>query len=86
MIKYFIADSYSTITSTTRSQEAACIPILLLGRGISLGRGETMELFFFSMVFLHYSYLLSLLNVFSFFHFSFSECGIAQLRSKQVVE
>ena len=38
--KHPFAPQYQT--SMTRSQEAACIPILLLGRGKTMGRGETM--------------------------------------------
>ena len=70
-------------TSTTRSQEAACIPILLLGRGITLGRGETMEYFFFNGVFTLFLFVIPFECFFVFF--CFSECGIAQLWSKHIV-
>ena len=71
-------------TCMTRSQEAACIPIFLLGRGI------TMELIYFLWCFYTILICYTFFNVFSFFVFfifcfCFSEYGIAQLRSKHGV-
>ena len=75
--------SQSIETSTTRSQEAACIPILLLGRGITLGRGETMELIHFQWCFytilICYTFLNVYLSILNFFVF----LSVTQLSSGQ---
>ena len=62
-----------------------------LGRGITLGRGETMELIHFQWCFYtilicytFWNVYLSIFYIFGFL-FCFSECGMAQLRSKHVV-
>ena len=55
---------YHALTSTTRSQVAVCISILLLGGGITLGRCEIRDIIFFQLCVLHDSYLLYLFKCF----------------------